>query len=602
MEIEIGSVDSPVKEINSLDNTNEPNSPSTLPDKLLHCCISTDTALWQQVGRGMKDDLQRRWVWYADDWSLQHLWSSKIWASALFILCSSLAPAVTFAVYFSQHTDNALGAIEVLFSMGLCGVLFAVLSGQPLTIVGVTGPVTILTAAIFTVAKALDEPFLPFYACSQLWAAGMHFLLALFNACDIITWVTRFSCESFGILISLIYLYTGLHDIISNLVESQKGNSDEYVAGLLQFILAMSTVIGGMVLSTATSWRGFLTPGIRSLIADYGPSVAVVICSAAAYLHRRDADDLPRLYLPTQFEPTTSIDRVNGGWLVDISAGLSTKGVFAAIFPGFVITVLFFFDHNVSSLIAQDPSLYHLTKGRSFFHWDIFVLGLSLIVTGVMGLPPCNGLIPQAPLHTRSLIVDTNTKRVQEQRWTALFQSIGCGLGAVYPFSYMLGLVPIAVLDGVFLYLGLQTWREHEGNQFVLRFKRMFMCETLIDGETADRRLAFDSVSPKKVLVFTVIQAVLIGIIFGVTFTPATVIFPVLIGLLVVVRKYGLPLWFSEDTELNNVLDGQLIGTDGIDDASLIPCPTSEEVVGTELSAAPTVSDQDQAVTRDESC
>ncbi|RYH23694.1 hypothetical protein EON65_17610 [archaeon] len=42
---------------------------------------------------------------------------------------------------------------------------------------------------------------------------------------------------------------------------------------------------------------------------------------------------------------------------------------------GIIITVLFFFDHNVSSLISQTNDM-RLKKGAAF-HWDFFVLGLG---------------------------------------------------------------------------------------------------------------------------------------------------------------------------------------------------------------------------------
>ena len=52
---------------------------------------------------------------------------------------------------------------------------------------------------------------------------------------------------------------------------------------------------------------------------------------------------------------------------------------------------------------------------RSAYHLDFFVLGICIVVTGVLGIPPCNGLIPQAPLHTKSLGV-LRTERLPDGR------------------------------------------------------------------------------------------------------------------------------------------------------------------------------------------
>lgn len=41
----------------------------------------------------------------------------------------------------------------------------------------------------------------------------------------------------------------------------------------------------------------------------------------------------------------------------------------------------------------------------SGFHWDFFLLGITTFIAGLLGVPAPNGLIPQAPLHTASLVV-----------------------------------------------------------------------------------------------------------------------------------------------------------------------------------------------------
>jgi len=72
-----------------------------------------------------------------------------------------------------------------------------------------------------------------------------------------------------------------------------------------------------------------------------------------------------------------------------------------------VLTVLFFFDHNVSSLMCQAPE-FHLKKPPAF-NYDCIILGVCVIFCGILGLPPVCGLIPQCPLHTGALA----TKEIQ---------------------------------------------------------------------------------------------------------------------------------------------------------------------------------------------
>lgn len=39
------------------------------------------------------------------------------------------------------------------------------------------------------------------------------------------------------------------------------------------------------------------------------------------------------------------------------------------------------------------------------FHYDFFLLGITTFIAGLLGVPAPNGLIPQAPIHTASLLV-----------------------------------------------------------------------------------------------------------------------------------------------------------------------------------------------------
>jgi NADH:ubiquinone oxidoreductase subunit 6 (subunit J) len=50
-----------------------------------------------------------------------------------------LLPAIAFALDMIRETNNNFGVNEVLLSSVLAAVMFSLLAGQPLCIVGVTG-------------------------------------------------------------------------------------------------------------------------------------------------------------------------------------------------------------------------------------------------------------------------------------------------------------------------------------------------------------------------------------------------------------------------------------------------------------------------------
>ena len=95
------------------------------------------------------------------------------------------------------------------------------------------------------------------------------------------------------------------------------------------------------------------------------------------------------------------------------------------------------------------------------FHWDFFLLGVTTFISGLLGIPAPNGLIPQAPIHTTSLVV-TERKRdeiseknpdldpvwreepvaVVEQRVSNLAQGSLCLVLLTGPFLHVLNLIP----------------------------------------------------------------------------------------------------------------------------------------------------------------
>jgi len=138
--------------------------------------------------------------------------------------------------------------------------------------------------------------------------------------------------------------------------------------------------------------------------------------------------------------------------------------ILAAILPGLIITTLFFFDVEVSNICATLPR-YNIRKPGGYA-WDVALLGMTTALCGILGIPPANGLLPQAPLHSESLLhseeleVNGEIKTIQtvhEQRWSHLLHAIGIMLFVSPPFMHVLGLTPTSVLAGLFLYMGEQS-------------------------------------------------------------------------------------------------------------------------------------------------
>jgi hypothetical protein len=64
-------------------------------------------------------NLRRR---YASDWTI---FNQLIFASAVYVFFTNLLPGITFASDLYVLTGKSYGAIEVVFSTGLCGLIFS---------------------------------------------------------------------------------------------------------------------------------------------------------------------------------------------------------------------------------------------------------------------------------------------------------------------------------------------------------------------------------------------------------------------------------------------------------------------------------------------
>lgn len=90
---------------------------------------------------GLINDVKRKLPWYWSDFKDAFVLQSI--ASIFFLYFACLTPIITFGGLLGEATHNNIATMESLMSGLLCGLLFGFFSGQPLTILGSTGPVLI---------------------------------------------------------------------------------------------------------------------------------------------------------------------------------------------------------------------------------------------------------------------------------------------------------------------------------------------------------------------------------------------------------------------------------------------------------------------------
>jgi hypothetical protein len=140
------------------------------------------------------------------------------------------------------------------------------------------------------------------------------------------------------------------------------------------------------------------------------------------------------------------------------------KVPFVSIVPAILLYILLFMETSVSELILMDKA-----KKGSGLHWDLLLLCVINVPVALFGGPWVYAAPLRAIAHLSALTVQTkdpeNPHEVKDQRVTSLMVSILVGVSVLLgPF---LQLVPLAVIYGVFLYMGVTSF---QGLQFLERY------------------------------------------------------------------------------------------------------------------------------------
>jgi boron transporter len=454
--------------------------------------------------------------------------------------------------------QNSYGVNEVLLASVLSCVVFALFAAQPLVIVGVTGPITVFSYTVYDIVVPMGYNYFGFMAWIGIWSLIFHWILAITNSCNSLTYVTRFSCDTFGFYVALVYLQKGIQ-----VLTRQWGESDPTAAYLS--IMISLLVLGVAFLCGVIGESKLFHRHVRKFIEDYGTPLTIIFFTG--FVHIGHMKDVNLTVLPTSkaFFPTTDRSWAVNFW--DSSAG----EVFTALPFGILLTILFWFDHNVSSLIAQG-SEFPLRKPPGF-HWDIFLLGLTTGIAGILGIPLPNGLIPQAPFHTQSLCVtklvpvqdpsakddpskptryERITTHVVEQRVSNLAQGLLFLVTMTGPLLVVLHLIPQGVLAGLFFVMGVQAL---VGNGITQKLVFLFSDRELID--TANEPMA-GLARRSAIWMFVGLELLIFAGTFAITQTIAAIGFPVIIIVSIPFRTFLMPRWFRDD-ELR-VLDAPTAG------------------------------------------
>ena len=573
-------------------------------------------------------------------------------SSFFFLYFAIITPVITFGGLWADATDNSIAAMESLLGAAMSGVVYHLFSGQPLTIIGATGPILVFDTIVYEMCFANGIAFIPFRMWIGFWTGVICLILVATDASFLVKYITRYTEESFSTLISLIFIIDGLGKIfgvakknafwsqydkdtvtqtsceclapdwdrsnVYNNSQTLKGNYDsmlkllgdttytdqknwtnyaadhkkwkdgfrnngypylyqqgsnymcfangheeanisttadystmtlsecrencgqlegsacEYTRDvyLFSFLLSFGTFI------LATKLKGFkastyFPTGVRTIISDFGVTAAIVIMVMIDMYFNIDT---PKLSVPDEFTPSITRD-----WLVFMTPFGNDKigtmpmwYAFAAIIPAIPATILVFLDQQITAVIVNRREN-KLKKGPGY-HLDLFIVAIMIIICSSLGLPWFVAATVLSITHVNSLKEESETSApgekpqflgVREQRVTGILIFLSIGLSVLA--KSLLNKVPMPVLYGVFLYMGVSSLN---GVQLFDRLLLFFM-----PTKHQPDWIYLRQVPLKRVHLFTAIQVIGLGLLWIIKKSSTfSIAFPLMVAAIIFIR------------------------------------------------------------------
>ncbi|RMB90423.1 hypothetical protein DUI87_33164 [Hirundo rustica rustica] len=577
----------------------EPKSPeekALLKLKVVEDEAEEDDDPLRRTGRpfgGLIRDVRRRYPQYLSDFR------------------DALDPQCIAAVIFIylprwEKTQDLIGVSELIISTSLQGVLFCLLGAQPLLVIGFSGPLLVFEEAFFTFCTSNELEYLVGRVWIGFWLILIVLVMVAFEGSFLVRFVSRFTQEIFAFLISLIFIYETfsklakifqehpLHGCLSaNSSAEAWGNGSVPVAnstalatgpaarGAAKVTGQPNTALLSLVLMAGTFFIAFFLrkfknsrffPGrIRRLIGDFGVPIAILVMVLVDYSIQDTYTQ--KLSVPSGFSVTAPDKR---GWVINplgVQSAFPVWMMVASGLPAILVFILIFMETQITTLIISKKERM-LQKG-SGFHLDLLLIVAMGGFFALFGLPWLAAATVRSVTHANALTVMSKAvapgdkpkiQEVKEQRVTGLLVAVLVGLSIV--IGDLLRQIPLAVLFGIFLYMGVTSLN---GIQFYERLQLLLMPPKHHPDVSYVKK-----VRTLRMHLFTGLQLACLAVLWAVMSTVASLAFPFILILTVPLRMCLLSRIFTDRemkcldaAEAEPILDER----EGVDEYNEMPMP-----------------------------
>ncbi|XP_039612326.1 anion exchange protein 3 isoform X2 [Polypterus senegalus] len=515
---------------------------------------------------GLVQDVKRRYPQYMSD--IRDALHTQCLAAIVFIYFAALSPTITFGGLLGEKTNGMMGVKELIISTSAIGVLFSLLSAQPLLIIGFSGPLLVFEEAFYKFCQSQGFEYLTGRVWIGFWLIIIVFIIVAAEGSFMVRYISAFTQEIFAFLISLIFIYETFyklfqvfneHPLLKSYPPNSQGQGNINLSQVAQtaessLVMQPNTALLSLVLMLGTFFIAFFLRKFRNsrflggkarrIIGDFGIPISLLVTVFVDYSITDTYTQ--KLNVPTGFSVTSPSKR---DWFIHPMGNRQPFPIwmmFASAIPALLVFILIFIETQITTLIVSKKER-KLVKG-SGFHLDLLLIVTLGAICPLFGLPWLTAATVRSVTHVNALTVMSKAtapgekpkiREVKEQRVTGMMVSVLVGCSMV--MTDVLQLIPLAVLFGIFLYMGITSL---SGIQLYERLLLMFT-----PSKHHPDHIYVTKVKTWRMNLFTCIQLFCIVILWIVKSTVASLAFPFILLMTVPLRRFLLPHIF-EDREL----------------------------------------------------
>nr|AKN21412.1 slc4a-7 [Schmidtea mediterranea] len=489
-----------------------------------------------------------------------------IFTGIVFAYFVVLSPAITFGALFNKLVSPNMTITMLLVSSGTFQLLYVLINGQPLEIVGVTPTVFIVEQVLASLAISLGIPLELMRFWIGVYLSILGFVFTMFNGAIIVPQFRRSVEEVYNFYYSIIYLLSALFTMFKALpyfytLYSPAENSTLYINERDKFGIGGTTLFLALLMLNFCLYLVKINRGIylrhtfRKLLGAFNVPLGIILVTALNYIFF-NAFRMPTLSIPDS-------NKINISMWVNIPdfsklTSLSTADQGYCFLIGITMFIMLVVEVATNSISVTKVE--RKLKKKTLYALNMFCLiTVFPIISIFLGWPFFSGAMVRSNAHCLSMAKwSANAapgipKRIIghcEQRISGMIVGIlvfcSVFLGSILKY------IPMASMYGMFLYMGVMgisdmvLWkrlvnlmqrRKHWNEHDYLKGIPLWNIRTLVIIQ----------------LFFVIILIIIYVLSQFTTYVWTLFLFPIFVGIYAMIRGYALPRWPRLNTHLSKM-------------------------------------------------